>query len=196
MNKKSSKEPELLNKYSRQKNKEGLLEVAEMLKHPLSLEQAKEQTRKFLRPINEEGNKMEENIERDEHKRKIFQISPQRKELLLSLEELDIQTIIEALELTIRKLLADNAAEMLTEDNGIKRFEEWRDWAKNRDVGVTTIARHPIINCIRKNLIKPLEEQIKVFKGDSNSLRIEEKLNYYKKLVRKLKFEEGEYLNK
>ena len=48
MNKKSSKEPELLNDYSRKKNKEGLFEVAEMLKHPVSLEQAKEQTRKFM----------------------------------------------------------------------------------------------------------------------------------------------------
>lgn len=189
MKKKSSKEPALLNVYSRQKNKEGLLEVAEMLKHPMSLEQAKEQTRKFLRSINEERPKMEEVIDREEHKRKIFQISPQRKELLLSLEDIDIQTIIEALELTIRKLVAENAAEMLIEDNGIKRFEEWRDWAKKRDVGITTIARHPIINCIRKNLIQPLENEIKDCNGESNSLIIEEKLNYYKKLIRKLKFE-------
>jgi hypothetical protein len=54
---KSSKEPELINAYSRQKNKEGLLEVAEMLKHPMSLEQAKEQTRRFLSQIRKEGNK-------------------------------------------------------------------------------------------------------------------------------------------
>jgi hypothetical protein len=49
MNKKLSKEPELLNDYSRKKNKEGILEVAEMLKHPVSLEQAREQTRKFIK---------------------------------------------------------------------------------------------------------------------------------------------------
>jgi len=44
MKKKASKEPELLNDYSRRKNKEGVKEVSEMLKQPLSLEQAKEQT--------------------------------------------------------------------------------------------------------------------------------------------------------
>jgi len=50
--KKASKEPELLNDYSRRKNEEGLKEVEEMLKHPVSLEQAKEQTQSFLRERN------------------------------------------------------------------------------------------------------------------------------------------------
>jgi hypothetical protein len=54
MKDKTSKEPELLNDYSRRKNEEGLKEVEEMLKQPLSLEQAREQTRKFLAEIRKE----------------------------------------------------------------------------------------------------------------------------------------------
>ena len=38
-----------LNDYTRKKNKEGLKEVSEMLKHPMTIEQTKEQTRSFLR---------------------------------------------------------------------------------------------------------------------------------------------------
>jgi hypothetical protein len=52
MKKKASKEPELINDYSRRKNEEGLKEVEEMLKQPLSLEQAKEQTNKVMGWIN------------------------------------------------------------------------------------------------------------------------------------------------
>ena len=55
MKKKASKEPELINDYSRRKNEEGLKEVEEMLKQPLSLEQAREQTRKFLAEIRKES---------------------------------------------------------------------------------------------------------------------------------------------
>ena len=50
--KKASKEPETLNDYTKQKNEEGLKEIEEMLKHPVSLEQAKEQTQSFLRERN------------------------------------------------------------------------------------------------------------------------------------------------
>jgi hypothetical protein len=57
MKKKASKEPELLNDYSRQRNEVACKAVEEMLKHPVSLEQAKEQTRRFLSQIREEGNK-------------------------------------------------------------------------------------------------------------------------------------------
>ena len=50
--KKASKEPETLNDYTKQKNEEGLKEVEEMLKHPVSLEQAKEQTNMVMEWIN------------------------------------------------------------------------------------------------------------------------------------------------
>jgi len=44
----STKEKNTVNDYSQKKNFEGILEVEEMLKQPLSLDQAKEQTQKFL----------------------------------------------------------------------------------------------------------------------------------------------------
>ena len=52
MKNKASKEPELLNDYSRRKNEEGLKEVEEMLKQPLSLEQANEWTDMVMGWIN------------------------------------------------------------------------------------------------------------------------------------------------
>lgn len=44
----SSNQESTLNDYHKKRNIEGLKEVKSMLKHPYSLEQAKEQTQKFM----------------------------------------------------------------------------------------------------------------------------------------------------
>jgi len=52
MKKKASKEPELLNDYHRKRNEVACKAVEEMMKQPLSLEQAKEQTNMVMGWIN------------------------------------------------------------------------------------------------------------------------------------------------
>ena len=52
MKNKVLKEKSKLNDYHQKKNKVALEEVKEMLKHPLSLEQARKQTESFMRDQN------------------------------------------------------------------------------------------------------------------------------------------------
>jgi len=179
----------MLNEYHKQRSKAALEAVEEMLKQPVSVEQMKEQIQRLLN----EPEEVESNEAAEEYKRKVFEISPQRKTLLLSLDDTDIQTIVEALEITINtRLASSNDSEI--EDHGIKKFIEWRDKAKRRHICITTIARHPIINNIRINLLQPLAKQkIDLLHGpkpDLETLKIvDEKINYYKALIKKLKFE-------
>jgi hypothetical protein len=60
--------------------------------------------------------------------------------------------------------------------------------------GFSTVARHPIINNIRKNLIQPLEDQkFDLLMGvtpDLNTLGIfDDKISHCKRLIAKLKFD-------
>jgi hypothetical protein len=179
----------MLNEYHKQRNKAALEAAEERLKHPASLEQMREQVQRLLN----EPEEVEGNDEAEEHKRKVFEISPQRETLLLSLDDTDIQTIVEALEITINNRLASAQASGI-EDHGIKRFIDWKDKAKRRHICITTIARHPIINCIRKNLLQLLEDQkFDLLMGvtpDAETLKIfDEKISHCKRLIAKLKFD-------
>jgi phage-related minor tail protein len=52
MEKESNKDQSTLNDYSQRRNKEGLKEVEAMLKKPLSLEEALDQTKSFMEEKN------------------------------------------------------------------------------------------------------------------------------------------------
>ena len=174
----------MLNEYHKQRSKAALKAVEEMAKHPASMEQMKKQIQRLLSEPDDEGKSTGE-----EEKRKIFEASPQRKELLLSLEERDKQTIVKALEITIiNRLTSDELSGV--PDFGVKRFINWRHLAMKLDVQITMTPRHPIINLIRQNLIQPLKQQIQESNLDSDSLKIvNEKIQYYTNLTRRLKFE-------
>jgi len=179
-----------LNAYHQERNKVALEEVEEMAKHPVSMEQMKEQIQRLLSEPDDEGKSTCE-----EEKRKIFEASPQRKELLLSLNERDKQTIVKALEITIiNRLTSDELSGV--PDFGVKRFINWRHLAMNLDVQITMTPRHPIINLIRSNLLQPLAEQkidlLHRPKPDLETLKIvDEKINYYSALIKKLLFQKG-----
>ena len=144
----------MLNEYHKQRNKAALDEVAERLKHSTSKEQMREQIQRLLSEPDDEGKSTTE-----EEKRKIFEASPQRKELLLSLDERDKQTMVKALEITIiNRLTSDEFSGV--PDFGVKRFISWRHLAMKLDVQIIMTPRHPIINLIRQNLIQPLKQQI------------------------------------
>jgi len=161
-----------------------------MSRQPLSMEQMKEQIQRLLSEPDDEGKSTCE-----EEKRKIFEASPQRKELLLSLNESDKQTIVKALEITIiNRLTSDELSGV--PDFGVKRFINWRHLAMNLDVQITMTPRHPIINLIRSNLLQPLAEQkidlLHRPKPDLETLKIvDEKINYYRALIKKLLFQKG-----
>jgi len=178
----------MLNEYHKQRNKAALEAARRRLKHPVSAEQMKEEIQSRLN----EPEEVESNDEAEAYKRKVFEISPQRKTLLLSLDDTDIQTMVEALEITINNRLASDKASGI-EDHGIKRFIEWRDKAKMRHICITTIARRPIINCIRKNLLQPFENQkfdLSIgLTTDSEALKIfDDKISLCKRLIMKLNF--------
>ena len=178
----------MLNEYHKQRNKAALEDVAEMLKHPVSTEQMKEQIQRLLSEQDDEGKPTSE-----EEKRKIFEASPQRKELLLSIDEQDKQSIVEALEITIiNRLTSDELSGV--PDFGVKRFINWRHLAMKLDVQITMTPRRPIINLIRINLLQPLSEQKRDLlhspKPDLDTLKIiDEKINYYRALIKKLLFQ-------
>ena len=82
----------------------------------------------------------------------------------------------------------------IRDSNGIKRLIEWRDKATRRHICITTIARHPIINLIRVNLLQPLAQQKHDLllgpKPDLETLKIiDEKIAYYRALIKKLLFQ-------
>jgi len=116
-------------------------------------------------------------------------VSPKRKELLLSLDERDKQSMVEALEITIiNRLTSDEFSGV--PDFGVKRFINWRHLATILDVQITMTPRRPIINLIRQNLIQPLKQQIQGSNLDSESMNeVSEKIQYYTSLIRKLNFE-------
>lgn len=176
----------MLNVYHKQRNIAALKKVEEMVKQPASLEQMREQIQRLLSEPEEE-----ESIEAaEEYKRKVFETSPKRKTLLLTLDEFDVQTIVEALDITIKERLSAAETSGMA-DFGIKRYVEWRDKAMKWHISITTIARQPIINSIMRSLIKPLEDS-KNGCSDIEMLKIyEAQIEYYKTLVKKLKFEEA-----
>ena len=174
----------MLNEYHKQRNKAALEAVEEMLKQPASLEQMREQIKRLHSEPEEE-----ESLEAaEEYKRKVFETSPKRKTLLLTLDEFDVQTIVEALDITINERLTAAETDGMA-DFGIKRFIEWRDKAKKWHICITTIARQPIINLIRINLIRPFEDKKKGC-SDMEMLNIyEAQIEYFRTLIKKLKFE-------
>ena len=175
----------MLNDYHKKRSEAAIKAVEEMSKRPFSLEQVREQTERLLRASDEEVKYTSE-----EEQRKIFEASPRRKELLLSWDEQDKQTIVEALEITIINRLTSNGLSGAP-DFGVKRFINWRHLAMNLDVQITMTPRHPIINLIRQNLIQPLKQQIQESNFDSDSMKVvNEKIQYYTNLIRKLNFEQ------
>ena len=174
----------MLNDYHKKRNEAAIMAVEEMSKRPFSLEQVMEQTERLLRASDDEVKYASE-----EEKRRIFEASPRRKELLLSLDERDKQTIVEALEITIiNRLTSDELSGV--PDFGVKRFINWRHLAMNLDVQITMTPRHLIINLIRQNLIQPLKQQIQESNLDSDSMNeVNEKVLYYTNLIGRLQFE-------
>ncbi|NWJ49584.1 MAG: hypothetical protein HXX14_01855 [Bacteroidetes bacterium] len=129
--------------------------------------------------------------EEEEERKRFFQKSPQRAKLLLSLDERDIKTIVESLEIKIIKELYDKTDEMLSYGTPVPRYQEWIKMAKKRRIELITTARHPIMNSIRRELIQPLEAVKKALEGTSIPVsEIEETLKYYNNLIRRLRFEE------
>jgi hypothetical protein len=173
----------VLNDYHRKRNEAAIKAVEEMAKHPVSAEQMKEQIQRSLSEPDDESK-----LTSEEEKRRIFEASPKRKELLLSLDERDKQTIVEALEITIiNRLTSDELSGV--PDFGIKRFISWRHLAMNMDVQITMTPRNPIINFIRQNLIQPLMQEIQESNLDSDSIEVmNEKIQYYTNLIGRLKF--------
>jgi hypothetical protein len=76
-------------------------------------------------------------------------------------------------------------------DFGVRKLIHWRKLALKPDVQITMTARQPIINMIRNNLIRPLQQQMNESGLDPETLKDHsDKLKYYSGLIRKLKFQE------
>jgi len=148
-----------------------------------TIEDARDQVRKLN--IQYKQDLDSETIEDEKKERDLILSSTKhikRKQVYLSLNTSDYQTIIEALELVIIKRRADYTFEgEVALDSGIIRYEYLLQKANNMSVIIT---RRPelniIISCIKNQLLNPLEI-------NTDSIIDNDKILYLNELIHKLK---------
>jgi hypothetical protein len=106
--------------------------------------------------------------------------------ILLSMEDAEIEAIVYAIELELRKKIDENEQYNHKSDDLIERIEETLDKVKVRDEFCRVDRKH-CIYYLKNNVIKPLEELKKDIMNDKKSLnKLEERIDFYRSIVRKL----------
>jgi len=157
--------------------------IEKMIKTSYTIKDVRDQVRKLNMQYKQDL--VSETIEDEKNERDLVLSSTKnikRKQIFLSLNFSDFETIIEALELAIITRRADYTFEGEEDlDSGIIRYEYLLLKAKNKSVIITRRTEiNIIISCIKDQLLKPLEI-------GTDYIIDNDKILFLKELINKLK---------
>ena len=119
-----------------------------------------------------------------------FIINPTEKHAFNSFSDKDIETILKAIDLEIEKRQVEGLSSPFEMDLGLKHFEALKELTRKREVQHIQKSKYPLINCILRNLISPLNKFYQPIDNlNERSTLYEENLSYYKNLIAKMQFE-------